>query len=342
MKKWTVLVMPHDQGNTRTLHLYSGQIWTLVLVLVGLTFISAFMFGRYRVARAETEHFKNLNLELQTEVSKQAPESGLTSDEKTRIEEKIREEFGAKDSRIEQELSELYDLEKQVRQIHGLAPKASTGTAVASGPTGKGGKGGGISDSDPADPMVMYASMIDDGSGLPAPPTVIYGMADPPADLLVQEINIRKASLRQLVDALDARKDEVERTPSVWPTNHPRAYISSTFGNRIDPISRDIRHHDGVDFPAPYGTTARATARGTVKEAYFDRWFGNLVKIDHGDGLETWYAHLSKLSVEAGQQIQRGDKIGEVGSTGRSTGSHIHYEVHKNGKRVDPMKYLGN
>lgn len=340
MRMWTVLVVPHDQGNTKTLHVYSGQVWAVIAVLAGLTFTSAFLLGRYKVARAETAQYKSVNLELLSAVSQLEPDVSLPDDERARIESRIREEFGQKDQQIEQKLSELYDLERQVREIHGVpADDVSAAAPASTGPVGKGGKGGGPGDR--PDSMAVFAAFAGDDP-ISQPPTVIYGMADPPADLIIQEINIRKASLQQLVDALDSKRDAVERTPSIWPTNHPRAYISSTYGNRIDPISRDIRHHDGVDFPAPYGTTVRATAKGTVKMAHYDRWLGNLVKIDHGNGIESWYAHMSKIAVKPGDAVSRGDKIGEVGSTGRSTGAHIHYEIHVNGKRVNPGKYLGN
>jgi murein DD-endopeptidase MepM/ murein hydrolase activator NlpD len=338
MRMWTVLVMPHDQGNTKTLHVYSGQLWAIIAVLAGLTFTTTFIFGRYRVALAEAQLVKGYNSELQSAVSQRPQESGLADDERARLESKIRAEFGQKDQQIEQKLSELYDLEKQVREIHGVPAKVASDSDSGAGPVGNG-KGGGAP-GDPLDPMMAFAS-VSDSLSLPQPPTVIYGLSNPSADLIVAEIDLRKASLQQLVDALDAKRESVERTPSVWPTRHPRAYISSNFGYRIDPISRDVQRHTGIDFPSPYGATVLATAKGVVKEAYYDRWYGNLVKIDHGNGLQTWYGHMSKLSVTPGQHVQRGEKLGEVGSTGRSTGAHIHYEVHVNGVPVNPMKYIG-
>ena len=85
-----------------------------------------------------------------------------------------------------------------------------------------------------------------------------------------------------------------------------------------------------------------ATARGTVSFAGRDRYFGNLVKIDHDFGVETWYAHMSKLSVKVGDEVERGDQVGNVGSTGRATGTHIHYEIQVNGKPINPQRFLGS
>lgn len=337
MKKWTVLVMPHDQGNTRTIHIYSLQVWAVVAVLSALAFTSAFTYARYRSARFDAEAFRKQTLDLQIAVSRKAPEVGLGEAEKSALEAKIRAEYNAKDDKIKSELSALYDLEAEVRSIHGLPPKDAA-VRVASGPIG-GGKGGGSGESESEDALAQYPEQVE-GDFL-TPPSVIYGIANPPADMIVQEISLRTASLHQLIAAMDSKKSLVERTPSIWPTKHPRAYISSGFGYRVDPFSRNIQLHDGVDFPAPMGSDVIATARGTVTEAYYDRWLGNLVKIDHGSGIETWYGHMSALDAKAGDEVSRGDVIGKVGSTGRSTGCHIHYEVHTNGKRINPIRYLG-
>lgn len=334
MKKWTVMVMPHNQGNTKTFHLYSGQVWALVGVLACFSFTTAFAVGRSQMAKAQAQQFRKINLELQAEVSRRAPETGLSQEEQAALEARIRAEYAAKDDKIKAELSELYDLEAQVRAIHGLPPR-ETAVVISSEKEAVGGGKGGAPD---GEVEAVYAASVALERLLP--PTVLEGIANPPADLVVEEIRVRTASLGQLLAALESQRELVARMPSIWPTRHPRAYISSGFGHRIDPFTRRLSRHDGVDFPAPYGSNVVATAHGEVKEAYYDRWLGNLVKINHGDGVETWYGHMSELSVHKGDTVDRGAVIGKVGSTGRSTGSHIHYEVHVNGKLVDPSKYL--
>ncbi|WP_181703687.1 M23 family metallopeptidase [Chthonobacter albigriseus] len=116
--------------------------------------------------------------------------------------------------------------------------------------------------------------------------------------------------------------------------------VTSNFGSRSDPFLGSTAFHAGIDFRAPTGRDVAATAPGTVVTAGRNGGYGNMVEIDHGHGLTTRYAHLSKIKVELGQKVARGAIIGEVGSTGRSTGPHLHYETRVNGTAVNPMTYL--
>lgn len=116
----------------------------------------------------------------------------------------------------------------------------------------------------------------------------------------------------------------------------------SGFGVRVDPFTHEHRMHNGIDMSSPEGTEIRATAGGTVTFAGERGGFGNLVIIDHGNGLETYYAHQSRLDVGVGDLVTAGAPIGAVGSTGRSTGPHLHFEVRLHGQPVDPQNYLSN
>jgi len=119
--------------------------------------------------------------------------------------------------------------------------------------------------------------------------------------------------------------------------------IASGFGTRIDPVYKVPKFHAGLDFTAPIGTPIYATADGTVTDAGFNSGgYGNRVIIDHGFGYETLYGHMYRVKVRVGQRIRRGEVIGYVGSTGKSTGPHCHYEVHRNGNPVDPVYYFYN
>ncbi len=115
---------------------------------------------------------------------------------------------------------------------------------------------------------------------------------------------------------------------------------SSKFGYRKDPFNGRSAFHAGVDYAAPEGTVLLATADGEVVEAGWLNGYGNLVQIRHEFGLETVYAHLNQIRVEVGDQVQRGEWIGDMGSTGRSTGSHLHYEIRQDGAALDPMKFI--
>ena len=126
--------------------------------------------------------------------------------------------------------------------------------------------------------------------------------------------------------------------PNSKPIN--AAYRSSSFGWRVDPINGRRAFHEGLDFTANTGTPIYAAADGIVTKASRASAYGNLIKLDHGAGLETRYAHASKLLVEPGERVVKGQKIALVGSTGRSTGPHLHYEIRLHGHAFDPRKYL--
>ncbi len=120
----------------------------------------------------------------------------------------------------------------------------------------------------------------------------------------------------------------------------PNAVITSRFGPRLDPFLGRPAMHPGIDFRAPIGYPVRATAPGKVISAGYDGGYGNMVEIDHGHGITTRYGHMSKLLVTVGQTVAKGDLLGRAGSTGRSTGPHLHYEVRVDGEAVDPMQFI--
>jgi murein DD-endopeptidase MepM/ murein hydrolase activator NlpD len=130
---------------------------------------------------------------------------------------------------------------------------------------------------------------------------------------------------------------DLASTPSLWPVI---GHLTGSFGERMDPFSGEGAFHTGVDISSQYGDAVRATADGVVIEANERAGYGRLVVVDHGYGLTTYYGHLSSFNVLPGQQLRRGDTIGNVGVSGRSTGPHVHYEVRINGAPVNPMRYL--
>ena len=130
---------------------------------------------------------------------------------------------------------------------------------------------------------------------------------------------------------------DLTSTPSLWPVI---GHLTASFGERMDPFSGEGAFHTGVDIASQYGDAVRVTADGVVIEAGDRAGYGRLVVVDHGFGVTTWYGHLSSFNVMVGEQIKRGDTIGNVGVSGRSTGPHVHYEVRINGAPVNPMRYL--
>ncbi|MDZ4142332.1 MAG: M23 family metallopeptidase [Methylotenera sp.] len=144
------------------------------------------------------------------------------------------------------------------------------------------------------------------------------------------------------LSSLEAKLLQQSVLKDTLPNSSPvdAAYNSSSYGWRVDPFNGNKAFHEGLDFSAATGTPIRAAAGGIVSFAEQTVDYGKLVKIDHGSGLETRYAHSSKLLVKVGERVEKGQVVAEVGSTGRSTGPHLHYEIRLNGNALDPRKYL--
>ncbi|WP_170564494.1 DUF5930 domain-containing protein [Ruegeria atlantica] len=150
---------------------------------------------------------------------------------------------------------------------------------------------------------------------------------------------IRANTLLQQMDQLNLYRIAAEKAPFASPVNSVVRFTSG-FGTRRDPKTGGRRMHNGADFAGAHGTDIFATADGVVTHAGWQSGFGRLVKIKHAFGIETLYAHNTKIRVKVGQRVSRGDHIADMGSTGRSTGTHLHYEVRVNGKPVNPMTYI--
>ena len=161
---------------------------------------------------------------------------------------------------------------------------------------------------------------------------------------LKARIEAQNKSYKQLVNLIDNKEALLAATPAIQPvSNQDLNRIASGFGYRIDPVYKTIKLHAGLDFAAPQGTPIYATADGVVKLSGFsDGGYGNHVVINHGYGYESLYGHMVRIKVRAGRKVKRGEVIGYVGNTGKSTGPHCHYEVHKNGQKLDPVYFFYN
>lgn len=148
-----------------------------------------------------------------------------------------------------------------------------------------------------------------------------------------------ESRLQTVRSDVDKRNQLAAATPSIWPTH---GWLSSSMGNRADPLTGEKDFHPGLDISADKGDPVYATADGKVTHAASAGNYGNLVIVEHGYGLETRYGHLSAFKVAHGQKVKRGDLLGLVGSTGRTTGAHLHYEVRANGRILNPLQLLLN
>ncbi len=150
--------------------------------------------------------------------------------------------------------------------------------------------------------------------------------------------DIKVKELDTALDTLDHLRQEARRLPLANPA--PGHVVTSPFGVRTDPILGTAALHSGMDFRAPVGMAATVTAPGTVVRAGWAGGYGRMVEVDHGNGFSTRYGHLSKILVKVGQKLAAGDEIGETGSSGRSTGPHLHYEIRHNGEAINPLRFL--
>ena len=155
---------------------------------------------------------------------------------------------------------------------------------------------------------------------------------------LERKIKLEKISYQEIYKSFQKYSDKIKSTPSIRPIDRS-AYISDDFGYRRDPFTHKRKFHWGLDFAAPTGTPVMATADGVVRKAFYNHSYGRIIYIDHGNGYTTVYAHLNSYNVEPGEEVKRGQLIGRVGSSGRSTGPHLHYEVHRYGIKKNPAKY---
>jgi murein DD-endopeptidase MepM/ murein hydrolase activator NlpD len=161
---------------------------------------------------------------------------------------------------------------------------------------------------------------------------------------LSSRIKVQEKSYTEIAGFIRNKEQLLASTPAIQPiSNKELKRVASGFGYRIDPVYKTVRFHAGLDFTAPQGTPIYATANGVAKVAgNAGNGYGNYVILDHGYGYETLYGHMFKVKIKNNTRVKRGEIIGYVGSTGKSTGPHCHYEVHKNGRPIDPVYFFYN
>lgn len=176
-------------------------------------------------------------------------------------------------------------------------------------------------------------------AGLAVEDTASTGLGGPL--IAIDDQTTFETRVRELDEAL-SRLETLKKAALATPIHNPAQgfAISSSFGVRRDPLLGTPAMHAGIDFRVPYGGAVRAAGAGTVVSAGWNGGYGRMVEIEHGDGMTTRYAHMSKITVKAGDRVERGTVVGKTGSSGRSTGPHLHYEVRRNGTAIDPLRFI--
>jgi len=160
-------------------------------------------------------------------------------------------------------------------------------------------------------------------------------------DYISRAVYVQSKSYDELTEMAMSKAEMMASIPAIQPVDNRKIRGAvSGFGVRIHPVHKIRKMHSGIDFTAPVGTPVYATGNGRVESTGYDGGYGLRVMIDHGYSYKTLYGHMSKSTVRAGQRVKRGDLIGYVGNTGTSTGPHLHYEVHKNGRPVNPVNFI--
>jgi murein DD-endopeptidase MepM/ murein hydrolase activator NlpD len=227
--------------------------------------------------------------------------------------------FSARIEDLEKQLSKLKDFDKRIRIIANLEKGQETTSLM------------GMGGPSPSDIREKLKSEKDEKGLIQQMRTDV--------ERLQSEAISREESLSELEKLLHTKKEMLTHTPSIWPT---MGWVTSTFGFRTNPFTGLTQMHEGLDISNRVGTPVVASAEGIISDTGNDLVHGKFLAISHGFGMTSRYAHLNKILVKVGQKVKRGDKVAEVGMTGRTTGPHLHYEVKLNGIPVNPMRYILN
>jgi murein DD-endopeptidase MepM/ murein hydrolase activator NlpD len=300
-RRWTVMVVPHGEGTSRSVAFNS----TFLKVVLGVgTFVLVLLLaGTFGVVTRAVDVARSQRLER---------ENRALALELARLNENV--------GSLSDTIAVISQRDEQVRLVAGLEP--------LNGDVRRVGVGG------PVGSWAERDRLLEDGgsNGREAMRTHVD------LDQLMRRANLVSASLREAADSLGAHQTRLASTPSIMPTV---GFLSSNFARiRYHPILHYGRPHEGIDISTPYGTPIIAPAAGRVIRVGWENGYGLTVELDHGYGVTTRYAHQSRTAVRVGQQLKRGDRIGFVGSTGLSTGPHLHYEVIVDGRPTDPLKYV--
>ncbi|OGP82139.1 MAG: hypothetical protein A2Y95_01895 [Deltaproteobacteria bacterium RBG_13_65_10] len=307
LKRYTILVVPADKSRVKRLQLPRWLAGALsVLAGLGVLLLGFAGYGYF------TDHTRLSEI----------------STERARLEERAEAQrgqiklFAAKIADLESRLEQMQELDRKVRAMANLRDRRETAT-----PTPMFGIGG---------------EAVDEGRwafSLYNVETALVDEMNAELERLSMEASIQEQSLKELNHSLVEKSIVAAHLPSIWPT---RGLVTSTFGDRANPITGAHQFHTGLDIATRVGTPVFATADGVVIYVGRHGGLGRLIIVSHGNSLSTRYGHLSQTYVNVGDRVMRGMKIGAVGSSGMSTGPHLHYEVLKRGMATNPRAFIVN
>ncbi len=304
-----IIVVNHERGRVRRvrLALRTVRVWMPALVVTVMVLAGAYTTGRMSAQETAVGIDPRVTLLMQDEINAQRDELVRTRDLIDQNMLALAKRLG----RLQAHMTRLNAVGSRITEMASIEPGEFDFDAepALGGPTGVAGK--------TQQSLDELVAALDDFS---------------------HQLNRREREMRVLQELMVAGKLREQVHPSGLPVR--KGWMSSGFGNRTDPFTGRRTRHAGVDFPGRPGTDVIAVAAGVVTVANYRGGYGNLVQINHGNGYETRYGHNRKLKVKVGERVQKGQLIAEMGSTGRSTGPHVHFEVWHNGKAVNPAAYI--
>ncbi len=332
---YTIAFIPHSGDNILSLRLPLFAIRLFGIALIGMLLGSLFSiqtFSSLHKEAAENSRLKQENHALSMKVDEKADETDIWMEAYYGLQDKAEENILLKqENRDLNEKLEIISLEteKLVLRFEELETFSEEVRNV-------------LIDT-PLTEEKEQISFLASGDGM-EDELLFSSSGNPIADKAALNMTFLQNALPQQQEELELLKKEIEdyqaelnATPSIWPT---RGRVTSGFGPRRSPVRGGTTFHNGIDIAASSGTPIYSSADGTVVKAQYNGGYGNTIEIDHGHGYRTMYAHLSGFSVSVGETVEKGQRIGSMGSTGSSTGPHLHYEVHVNGEPVNPRQFL--
>jgi len=299
-RQWTILVVPPGNEGTRTYHVTERM---RRYALTGVIVAGALVASSFATlfSPSATPAARRL-----------ASENGRLRGQLSQIDRRL--------AALDDTLASLGQRDQQIRLMAGLSADTASATIPDNPASGRG---------------MATASL--GGLGKPFAGRLGFG-SHPDIDGLILRATELSASFHAVSDTLARNFERMANTPSIMPTT---GWLSSQFSlSRFHPILHENRAHEGIDLQAPMGAPIIAPAAGRVMSVGHEAGFGNTFEVDHGNGIVTRFAHCSRIVVRVGQMVTRGELMATVGNTGLATGPHLHYEVHVNGKAVDPLKFV--
>ncbi len=306
-KRFTVMIVPDRTSTVRRFRVAKSALWIVAgffFLLFAAVGLAAWHYTRIIHQIGENEELRQKNVALRDEL--------LVLHEKVTSVQSILDRV----QRFDTKLRAITHLQDPRRHL-AMGPVDSTRSDGAAG----------------VDPGVIDPLILSIGEQ----PHVAIGLLGQRLDGLVAEAERREGSIRELETYLREQRARLSSTPSIWPA---RGWVTSGFGMRQDPYTGKSTMHHGIDISNQPGVPVLAPAAGAVTFAGVSGGYGKVIVVDHGFGIRTRFAHLEEIVVAVGDRVDRGDKIGAIGNSGRSTGPHLHYEVELNGVSENPMNYI--